>query len=241
MSTRLITPPTSHSAPGPEEIPSLKTGDHLSRDEFERRYNAMPEGIKAELIEGVVYMAPPALPWDYHGSPHADLMGWLGGYRAGTPGVRVGDNSSIRLDLDNEPQPDAAMVIEPALGGQARFSDDGFLEGAPELIGEVSATTVSIDMNSKLQVYRRNAVREYLVWRVRERAIDWFSLKNGQFEPLLQSGGIVRSQVFPGLWLDPAALINDDPATVLQRLEAGLASPEHAEFVASLKSRRGPI
>jgi hypothetical protein len=230
---------TTRAAISATAVPPLEPGDHLTRDEFERRYEAMPEHIKAELIEGVVYMAPPAVRWDYHGSPHADLIGLLVRYRASTPGVRVGDNSSIRLDLDNEPQPDAAMVIEAACGGQAKFGGDGLLEGAPEFIGEVSATTVSIDMNSKLRSYRRNAVREYLVWRVRERAIDWFSLKNGQFAPLPRAGDIVRSEVFPGLWIDTTALANDDPATALDVLQQGLASREHAEFVAALKSRRG--
>lgn len=237
MSTRLVTPQTLPPALGQEEIPWLETGDHLSRDEFERRYNAMPEGMKAELIEGVVYMAPPALRWDYHGTPHANLMFVLGYYRVATPGVIVGDNSSVRLDLDNEPQPDAAMVIHPAYGGQAKFSSDGLLEGAPEFVGEISATTVSIDMNAKLRAYRRNGVREYLVWRVREKAIDWFSLRNGQFEPLPSTDNIIRSEVFPGLWLNPAALIDDDPTSVLRVLNQGLASPEHAAFVALLKSR----
>jgi hypothetical protein len=220
-----------------ETIPPLETGDHLTRDEFERRYDSMPERIKAELIEGIVYMAPPALRWDYHGTPHANLMYWLGHYRAMTPGVVVGDNSSVRLDLDNEPQPDAAMVIQSAYGGQGRFSPDGLLEGAPEFIGEVSGTSVSIDMNAKLRAYCRNGVREYLVWRVREQAIDWFYLRNGQFELLPKAGDIYRSQVFPGLWLDPAALINDDPTAVLDVLNRGLASPVHAAFVATLQAR----
>lgn len=220
-----------------EVIPPLETGDHLSRDEFERRYNAMPEGIKAELVEGMVYMAPPALPWDYHGTPHAKLMFWLVHYRAATCGLVVGDNSSVRLDLDNEPQPDAAMIIHPTYGGQARFGADGLLEGAPEFVGEVSATTVSIDMNAKLGAYRRNGVREYLVWRVREKAIDWFALRNGEFKLLPSTGNIIRSEVFPGLWLDSAALIDDDPTNVLRVLNEGLASPDHAAFVALLKSR----
>jgi Uma2 family endonuclease len=166
-------------------------------------------------------------------------MYWLVHYRASTPGVIVGDNSSVRLDLDNEPQPDAAMIIAPAQGGQAKFGSDGLLDGAPELVGEVSGTSTSIDMNAKLRAYRRNGVREYLVWRVREQAIDWFFLKNGQFELLPRADGIIRSQVFPGLWLDPAALINDDPTGALRILDQGLASPEHAAFVAALKSHEG--
>jgi len=234
MTLRAITP--KQPPTGDSEVPRLEPGDHLTRDEFERRYEVTP-GIKAELIEGVVYMAPPAVRWDYHGSPHADLITWLGHYRMATRGVRLADNSSVRLDLDNEPQPDAAMVIDPALGGQAKFSDDGILEGAPELAGEVSASSVSIDMNSKLRVYRRNGVREYLVWRVKDQRIDWFSLKHGQYEPMPQVEGIIRSEMFPGLWLHPQALINDDPTTLLRVLDQGLESPEHAAFVEHLKSR----
>lgn len=233
--TRTVTSPRS---PGPqrgERVPPLENGDHLTRDEFERRYEAMPDLMKAELIEGVVYMAPPALRWDFHGGPHADLMGWLWVYRAATPGVRVGDNASIRLDLKNMPQPDAAMIIEPAFGGQARIGADDYLEGAPELIGEVAASSVSIDMNEKLEAYRRNGVREYLVWRVRDHAIDWFELRDGRYVLLAPAAdGITRSKIFPGLSLDAAAMIRGQMATVLQALQQGLATPEHAAFVAAL-------
>ena len=233
MSTRSITPrPTP---PAGAEIPPLEPGDRLTRDEFERRYEAMPWIKKAELIEGVVHMPPPAVRWDYHGTPHARLVTWLGTYEMSTPGVRIGDNSSIRLDLENEPQPDAALVIHPACGGQAKFASDGFLEGAPELAAEVSGTSVSIDPNAKLRVYRRSGVREYLVWRVRDREVDWFALKHGDYEPLPRTDGIIRSEVFPGLWLDPAALVSA-PATALRVLQRGLDSPEHAEFVARLRA-----
>jgi hypothetical protein len=142
----------------------------------------------------------------------------------------------VRLDLENEPQPDIALMIEPQCGGQAKFAD-GLLEGAPELAAEISGSSVSIDMNLKLRVYRRNGVREYIVWRVKERAIDWFSLKAGQYVPMIPVDGILRSEVFPGLWLDPQALIDDDPAAALRVLQNGVESPEHAQFVTLLKSR----
>ena len=236
MSTRATTPRLSPQIS--EEIPPLEPGDHLTRDEFERRYQAMPETVKAELIEGVVYMAPPAVRWDYHGTPHIHLATWLGTYALRTPGVQAGDNSSIRLDLDNEPQPDAGLIILPEFGGQARLSD-GILEGAPEFVAEVAGSSVSIDMNAKLRVYRRNGVSEYLVWRVREKAIDWFALKAGAYEPLPRIDGIIRSELFPGLWLDPDALINA-PAGVLPVLQKGMASPEYAAFVTRLKAFAGP-
>ncbi len=155
---------------------------------------------------------------------------------AATPGVDAGDNGSVRLDLDNEPQPDALLMIEPERGGQARISEDDVVEGAPELVAEVSSSSVSFDLGKKLKVYRRNGVREYVVWRVRDRQIDWFVLRGGRYEPLAAGAdGTLRSTVFPGLWLDPAALLRGDLATVLAVLQQGLNSPEHAEFAASLQ------
>ena len=228
MSTRAITPER-------RSIPPLESGDHLTRNEFERRYEAMPSATKAELIEGVVYMAPPAVRWDYHATPHSYLTTWLGTYALATPGLQLGDNGSVRLDLNNEPQPDAALIIQPAYGGQARFATDGFLEGAPELAAEVSGTTASLDLNAKLRAYCRNGVREYIVWRVRDREIDWFAMRHGKYEPLLAADGIIRSEVFPGLWLDPKALVTN-PAAAMRVLHQGISSPEHADFVRRLNA-----
>jgi hypothetical protein len=219
-------------------VPRLEPGDHLTRPEFERRYEAMPEIKKAELIEGVVHMPSPVRLT--HGSPHAAFIGWLTTYWGSTPGVQVGDNTTLRLDLDNEPQPDAAMIILPAHGGQVRFSDDGYIEGAPELVGEIAASTVSIDLHTKLRMYRRHGVCEYVVWRVQDGAIDWFVLRQGKYEPLaLTANGLYQSEVFPGLWLDPAALVRLDISAMFQALQQGIASPEHAAFVAKLRQQAG--
>jgi Uma2 family endonuclease len=216
-------------------VPPLKEGDRLTRDEFERRYEAMPEVKKAELIEGVVHMPSP-VRWPQHSNPHANLIGWLVAYNASTPGVQVGASGSIRLDLQNEPQPDAAMIIEPAYGGQVQLSEDGYVVGAPELVAEVSASTVHIDLNEKHRVYARNGVREYLVWRVEVQAVDWFALKEGKYQRLsLNSAGVYQSEVFPGLRLNQAALIQSDVSAVFQVLQQGVASPEHAAFVGSLR------
>ena len=167
----------------------LESGDQLTRQEFERRYEAMPELKKAELIEGEVYLPSP-VRWNQHAGPHADFIGWLVFYRAHTPGTRVGDNGSIRLDMENEPQPDAAMIVEPAYAGQVRLSADDYVVGGPELAGEIAASTVSIDLHKKFRVYRRNQVKEYIVWRVLEKAFDWFVQREGDFEPLpLDSAG----------------------------------------------------
>ena len=219
-------------------IPPLENGDRLSREEFERRYDAMPNVKKAELIEGVVYMPSPVRV-DQHGTPHFDLITWMGFYRWATPGVRGADNASIRLDVGNMPQPDVCLFIDPALGGQAQISADDYLEAAPEFIGEVAASSVSQDTTTKLSVYRRHGALEYLVWRVQDGAIDWYVLKRNRFvkqDP--DADGLQRSKVFPGLWLDPAAMIRGDTGAVRAALERGLASPEHAEFVRRLSDRR---
>ncbi|MFI5460525.1 MAG: Uma2 family endonuclease [Isosphaerales bacterium] len=226
---------------GPDNgIPPLETGDRLSRAEFERRYEAMPEFKRAELIEGVVYVPSP-VRLRRHGRPHAHLIHWLVSYESATAGAIVADNASTRLDLDNEPQPDAVLLIDPTKGGQARIAPDDYVERAPELVAEVASSSVSYDLTDKLKVYRRNGVCEYLVWRVLDRQIDWFVLREGEYVRLpLDEAGLYRSDVFPGLWLDPTALVGGDTTTVLAALQRGLASPEHAAFVARLNALPKP-
>jgi Uma2 family endonuclease len=232
----VITPgpkPAQHPA-RPEPLPPLENGDRLTRDEFERRYDAMPRLKKAELIEGEVHVAS-AVRYKGHSKPNAYLLGWLVSYASATPGTEPGDNGSIRLDLENEPQPDGFLMISPERGGHARISDDDYVEGAPELIAEIASCSVSYDFGKKKNVYRRNQVQEYIVWRVLDREIDWFVLRGGVYEPLLPfADGILTSTVFPGLWLDPAAIIRGDIATALAVLQRGLNSPEHAVFCARL-------
>ncbi len=208
-------------------IPPLENGDKLTRSEFERRYHAMPNLKKAELIEGVVYVASP-LRIKSHGEPHAYIMAWLGVYKAATPCVGLADNATVLIDADNEPQPDALLRIE---GGQSRINQDDYLEGAPELIVEIAASSASYDLHEKLKVYRRNQVQEYLVWRVYDRQFDWFKLKEGQYiqiEP--NADEIICSQVFPGLWLAKSALLAGDLVKVLSVLQQGLSTPEHQAF-----------
>lgn len=222
-------------------LPPLESGDQLTRDEFERRYAAMPEVKKAELIEGTVYMPSPVRV-SRHASPHAELIAWMGVYRGRTPDVKVANNATVRLDGENELQPDAALFVEPSHGGQVRISPDDYIEGGAELLGEVAASTASIDLNRKLRVYERHQVREYIVWRVYDEEIDWFVLRGGSYDRLpLGSDGLYRSEVFPGLWLDAAAMLRFDLARVLQVLEQGIATPEHADFVTRLgKTASGP-
>jgi Uma2 family endonuclease len=217
-------------------IPPLENGDRLSRSKFERRYQAMPNHQKAELIAGIVYVASP-LRITQHGNPHARIMTWLGSYWAVTPGIELGDNSTVQLDQYNEPQPDALLRIQT--GGQSTVNEDGYVEGAPELIVEIAASTVSLDLHQKLEIYQLHQVQEYLVWRVEDDQLDWFQLQQGKYLKLQTDiEGILYSQMFPGLWLDQNALLTGNLAKVLRVLQKGLASGEHQSFVEKLNSSK---
>jgi hypothetical protein len=226
-------PPTVAAPP----IPPLQSGDRLTREEFERRYDAMPHLKKAELINGVVYVGSP-VNQRRHGNPHYHLIGWLVFYSAATPGLEGGDNSSLRLGPLDEPQADANLFILPSHGGQVEIDGDGYIVGGPELVAEVAATSANYDLHDKLDTYRRHRVKEYVVWRVLDRAIDWFVRRGRRFTPLtLTRSGLYKSEVLPGLWLDPVALMNGDMLRVWQVVQKGLATREHATFVAQLRQK----
>jgi Uma2 family endonuclease len=243
MSTATI--PSVQQRPATEPIPStepvlpLENGDRLTRPEFERRYNAMPN-VKAELIEGVVYMGSP-VGYQRHGFPHLRVATWIGRYLDATLGVEGATDASVRIDLDNMAQPDAFLIIPRRLGGGARIDDDDYVDGIPELVVEVASSSVSYDLHSKLNVYRRLGIPEYVVWRTRDRAVDWFVLENGSYVRLpLDPDGLYRSRVFPGLWLDPKALLEDDRATMVRVSQEGSASAEHLAFVEKLTLAANP-
>jgi Uma2 family endonuclease len=232
--------------PTPLKIPPLENGApkgisyaaRLTRPEFERRYNAMPHLKKAELIEGVVYVAAPALRFRSHGQPHGNIIGWLWTYAIATNGVELGDNPTVRLDLNNAPQPDAVLLIDPDCDGQVRLSEDDYVEGAPELIAEVAASTTSIDLGDKKRAYRRNGVKEYIVWQVFDQKLDWFSLQEGEYVSLpVDSDGVIRSQVFPGLWLAVNDLLTGNMTQVMAVIQAGLNSPGHQAFLQRVQAR----
>lgn len=232
----MVNTSAKHTTPSDSSshIPPLESGDRLTRPEFERRYNAMPNVKKAELIEGVVYVASP-LRFEPHAEPHGDLMIWLGNYKVATPGVRMGDNPTVRLDLDNEPQPDAILLIDAACGGLSHLGVDGYVEGAPELVAEVAASSATKDLHDKKRAYRRNGIQEYIVWQVFESTVSWFSLQDGEYVELIpDASGIIESQVFPGLWLDVSALVAGNMQQVLAVLHKGLSSVKHQAFVQRL-------
>lgn len=216
-------------------VPRLENGDRLTRAEFERRYAAMPNVKKAELIEGVVYMPSP-VRLTQHGKPHAQLATWLGYYVSKTPGLDdFADNATVRFDDVDEPQPDLLLRLPERAGGRSRVGPDGYLEGPPELVAEVAASSVSLDLHAKLRAYERHGVREYLVWRVEDEAVDWFVLREGRYQPAQAEAGVHRSEGFAGLWLDVEALLKGELGRVLARVDEGVASPGHAAFVAGLR------
>lgn len=210
-----------------ERLAPLFPGDHLDRATFHARYERMPQGAKWELVRGTVYMSPLYL---VHGKAHSEVVTWLTLYKAATPGVEVADNATVLLTDDGEPQPDACLIIPPERGGQTRVEDD-CLAGAPELVVEVAYSSEAYDLHAKKQDYERAGVREYVVVMLREKRLAWFVRRGEQFEELVPGAdGLYRSQVFPGLWLDPAALLRGDTSAVRMALEKGLATAEHAAF-----------
>jgi Uma2 family endonuclease len=198
----------------------LENGEHLTRAEFHTRYAAMPDDVRAELVEGVVYMTSPARRLHVactsparrlHSQPHAMVMTWLGVYMAATPGVEALVVTTVLLDPDNEVEPDALLRIDTACGGQSRVDEDGYIAGPPELVVEIAATSTAYDLHEKKNAYRRNGVREYVVWRVYDGALDWFTLEAGRYGTQApDEHGVCTSRVFPGLRLAGAALLAGD-------------------------------
>ncbi len=223
--------------PRPDDPPPLEAGDHLTATEFIRRYSRDDAPSRAELIDGVVRLMSP-ITYTHHANPHGNLIGWLSFYAALTPGVELAAPSSMRLDEGNVPEPDALLRIPSGSGGQSRISPGGYLEGAPELVAEVAGSSVSFDLHEKLDVYRRHGVREYVVWRSRDQAIDWFALHGGQYRPLApDEDGLFKSEIYPGLWLDAAALIRGDLAAVFAIVSRGTAAASgHAALVTRLRT-----
>ena len=216
-------------------LPSLESGDRLTRHEFMRRYEATPKSIKAEWIKGVVFVASPVyLP---HGEPHADIMTWLGVYKAATPGIRSADNITTDIDPDAVVQPDAVLWLDEKQGGRVQIIDKEPLQGPPEFVVEVAGSSASYDLHDKLEIYQRAGVPEYLVLQVYEQKTSWFALESGKYTKLTpDENEIIKSRVFPGLYFHPEKFWAGDLAGLLAVLQTGLNSPEHAEFVKQLKN-----
>lgn len=219
-----------------EPLPPLEAGELLDQPTFHARYEAMPPGTRAELIEGVVHM--PSSMLLEHAIAVDNAGYWLTTYRLATPGTSTGGSATCIMGLAFEPQPDNLLMIVPGCGGQVRIRR-GYAEGAPELVLEVALSTGSIDLHAKRRDYERHGVFEYVVLALRQRRVYWFVREGESFiEMPPGEDGLHRSRAFPGLWLDGAALLADNMPGVLLAIQRGLATPEHAAFVALLASRR---
>jgi Uma2 family endonuclease len=209
-------------------ISRLEPGERLSRPEFHRRYEQMPDLRRAELIEGMVFLESP-VRYRAHGKPQSDILHWLNTYALATPGTVALGSVTLILDEKNELEPDAILFRAPESGGRCRVNPEDYLEGAPELVVEISASTAARDYGRKLGVYRRHSVPEVLIWRTEKDIVDWFILRAGRYEPLeADPAGILRGEIFPGLTLALGSLFAGDLRGVLEELERGIAR-RHAE------------
>jgi Uma2 family endonuclease len=213
----------------------LFNGDRLSQEEFHRRYEQCPPGFKAELIGGIVYMPSPTR--SQHSEYHGELTLILGLYRVRTPGTKVGVEPTAILGTESEPQPDNTLRILPEFGGQTSSNAKGFVVGAPEFLGEIAHSSVAIDLGRKKDDYERAGVQEYLVVCIEEQELHWFHFPSRR-KLKLDRDGILKSKVFPGLWIDQAAFLAENTLRSIDVLEQGLASREHADFVARLQRAR---
>lgn len=219
--------------PAPPEAATLRHGDRMSQPEFHRAYELTPKHVKAELVEGVVHMASPLSV--RHGDAHCLMATVLGMYAAATPGVRPTDNATVILGPADEPQPDLSLRILPEFGGQTRV-DGRYLAGAPELIVEVAYSSRDIDLGAKRRAYARHGGIEYLVADLEDARLHWIDLRADR-DLRADPDGVYQMRTFPGLWIDGPALFAYDVARLTATLNAGLASPEHATFVAALAAR----
>jgi Uma2 family endonuclease len=214
-------------------LPPLENGDQLDQKTFHARYEAMPEDCRAELIGGIVYLASPQkVP---HSEAQCLTVRWLDEYSEATPGTEALANNTQILGPESEPEPDGCLFIASEYGGRVFVDPDDFLNGSPDLVAEVSSSTESIDLHRKKLDYEKAGVREYVVLALRTQQVFWFFRQRGKFKEVpLPADGIFRSRAFPGLWLDAEAMLRNNRQQVLAALKQGLASPEHAAFLAKL-------
>lgn len=226
------------SAPGSAASAELRSGDRMNRAEFHRLYENTPKHFKAELIGGTVYVASPL--GLAHANRHIHLGMLFAAYELNTPGVESGDNATIMLGDESEPQPDLFLRILPEFGGQSATDRDDYVKGAPEVIAEIAHCSRSIDLHAKWDDYARNGVREYLVLSVNDARLHWFDLPAAR-EVSPGADGIIRLQSFPGFWINVEALFQSDYKKMMATFQEGLDSVEHVEFVSRLaKSKKTP-
>ncbi len=218
------------------EAPPLQAGDRLTRAEFLRRWEEHPEIKFAELIGGVVYMPSPLSR--LHGVTDNLAGAWLCVYHAATPGTEAGSNATTMMEGDETPQPDEYLRILPEYGGRSGNAGK-YVSGSPELLTEISVSSVSLDVTTKFDLYERMGVLEYVAILMYEQEIRWHRLTSKGYQRVTPTADMVwKSKVFPGLWLDGKAMLANDAAKVLATLQKGLRSPEHAAFVKKLAKKK---
>jgi Uma2 family endonuclease len=196
-------------------LPTLESGDRLTRAEFHRRYCARPDIKKAELIRGVVYVASPTRSRQ-HGKPHGLMVMWLSAYAATHADLEVDNNSTVFMG-DSEVQPDACLCRLST--GRVRETEQDYLEGAPDLIVEVAASSASYDLHDKLALYQQVGVPEYIVWQTEDERMTWLRLQDGRYVSAApDEDGVIESEVFPGLRLNVPAMLAGDRNRVLSTL-----------------------
>ncbi len=227
------TPPRSFAEPV-----QLHSGDRMNRQQFHRLYKQTARKFKAELIGGIVYVASPLRR--SHGNEHLHLGMLFSAYELNTPGVEAGDNATVILGDESEPQPDLYLRVLRECGGQSSTDEDDYVIGAPELVAEISHSSVAIDLHDKRDDYAHNGVREYLVATLADRKLHWFELPS-MTELAPDADGILRVRYFPGFWIHVEALFAHDFQRLMDTLQQGLSTPEHAAFVKRLREARGNL
>jgi hypothetical protein len=216
-------------------IPPLRHGDHLTQVEFHRRYEAYPEDVKFELIGGIVFMSSPLKI--LHGTYHLELGLVFTLYKADTPGVQAADNATAILGEKSEVQPDLMMWLLKECGGRSDYNKDGYLLGAPELVAEIAGSSRVVDLGRKRKDYLAAGVQEYIVLCIEECEVHWFHFPSKRkLKP--DRNGVWKSRIFPGLWINEAALWEHDSVRLLETVRQGVAAPEHEEFARRLRERR---
>jgi Uma2 family endonuclease len=199
----------------PKLVPELENGAVMTREEFHAIYSQCEDLHRVELIEGVVYLPSP-ISLRQHGHPLMRISRWLDQYADRSPSLMAATPSTVFLDDRNEPEPDAMLIVDTP----GATDEDGHVLKVPELIVEVAASSRSRDLHQKKRAYERAGVREYIVWRTRDRALDWFELgTDGRyFVRTPDERGLIESTQFPGLILDVPALLRQDKRSVLAAL-----------------------
>jgi Uma2 family endonuclease len=216
-------------------LPPLVHRERLDQPTFHARYSAMPPEFRAELVDGVVVIRERRVR-ARHGTTSAALVYALVRYEQYTPGVSVALRVSTILGDADELHPDVSVRLR---GGQCCVGEDDLLHGCPDLVCEiVDRETESHDLIAKRSAYDRHGAREYLAVLVHAgRHISFVRRSAGLVEEEPAPDHLWRSRAFPGLWLDPVALLAGDLNRLAVVLEQGVATPAHAAFAAELGGR----